>query len=190
MAGIDTPLSLLDRLLSHDDAEAWHQFSILYEPLIQRWVGRLVVQAADVDDVVQEVLKALLEGLPTFQHNHRPGAFRSWLKSITIHRIRRRWRAQRLTAQQISDAKGLEDPHSGISRLWDQEHDRHVLRVLLERVRPEFDARDWGIFQRLVFEEASPRDVALDLGISPNAVYVAKARVLKRLRVEGRGLIE
>ena len=190
MPGTDTPLSLLDRLLSHDDAEAWDQFSVLYEPLIRRWVGRLVAQADAVDDIVQEVLKALLEGLPKFQHNLRPGAFRSWLRSIAVHRVGRHWRAQHLTADQISEVKGLEDPHSGISRLWDQEHDRHVLVVLLERIRPEFDARTWEIFQRLVFEGDSPRDVARDIGTSANVVYIAKARVLKRLRLEGRGLIE
>jgi RNA polymerase sigma-70 factor (ECF subfamily) len=190
MAAIDTPLSLLDQLLSHDDDEAWRQFSILYEPLIRRWVGRLVSQSDAIDDVVQEVLKALLEGLPAFQHNLRPGAFRSWLRSITINRIRRHWRAQHLAAEAISDLQDLEDPHSGISRLWDQEHDRHVVKVLLERLRPEFDDRTWGIFERLVFEEASARDVARDLGISANTVYIAKARVLKRLRLEGRGLVE
>jgi len=190
MAGIDTPLSLLDRLCSHDDAEAWRQFSIVYEPLIRRWVGRLVSQTAAIDDVVQEVLAGLLEGLPRFEHNRRAGAFRAWLRSITIHRIRRHWRAQHLDSDPISEVNELEDPHSGISRFWDQEHDRHVLGVLLERVRPEFDARTWNVFHRLVFDGVSARNVARDLGISANAVYIAKARVLKRLRLEAKGLIE
>ncbi len=190
MAGIDTPLSLLDRLLSHDDAAAWQQFSVLYEPLIRRWVGRLMSRSDAIDDIVQEVLKALLEGLPRFQHNSRPGAFRSWLRSITIHRIRRHWRAMHLAADPIPDLTNLEDPSSGISRLWDREHDRHVVTVLLDRIRPEFDTRTWDIFQRLVFQEASPQTVAQDFGISANAVYIVKARVLKRLRLEGMGLIE
>jgi RNA polymerase sigma-70 factor, ECF subfamily len=190
MPGVDTPLSLLDRLLRHDDADAWQQFSILYEPLIRRWVGRLVSEPAAIDDVTQEVLAALLEGLPGFRHNLRPGAFRAWLRSITIHRVRRHWRDRRPTAEQISEARDLEDPHSGISRLWDQEHDRHVVRSLLEKIRPDFDAKTWDIFHRLVFAGCSPRDVAEDLGCSANAVYIAKARVLKRLRLEADGLME
>jgi RNA polymerase sigma-70 factor (ECF subfamily) len=190
MAAIDTPLSLLDRLLSHDDAEAWKQFSGLYEPLIRRWVGRLVSRPDSVDDITQEVLKALVEGLPRFRHNRRKGAFRAWLRSITIHRVRRYWRGKRPTVKQLSDARDLEDPRSALSGLWDEEHDRHVVRSLLEKVRPEFDDRTWEIFRRLVFGSSSPREVATDLGCSANVVYIAKARVLKRLRLEAKGLIE
>jgi RNA polymerase sigma-70 factor (ECF subfamily) len=77
-----------------------------------------------------------------------------------------------------------------MSRLWDQEHDRHVLRSLLERIRPEFEPQTWEIFRIVVFEGRSPRDVRRDFGCSANAVHIAKARVLKRLRLEARGLIE
>ena len=112
MAALDTPLSLPDRLLSHEDNEAWEQFSGLYEPVIRRWVGRLMSRADSVDAITQEVLKARVEGLPGFRYNRRKGAFRAWLRSITIHRIRRHWRDQRPTAMQLSEARDLEDPRS------------------------------------------------------------------------------
>jgi hypothetical protein len=67
-----------------------------------------------------------------------------WLRSITIHRVRRHWRDQRPSVKQLSDARDLEDPRSELSRLWDSEHDRHVVRTLLEKVRPEFDDWTWG----------------------------------------------
>jgi RNA polymerase sigma factor (sigma-70 family) len=143
-----------------------------------------------VDDIAQEVLKALVEGLPGFRHNLRKGAFRAWLKRITIHRIRRHWRAQQPTPAQLSEARDLEDPRSELSRLWDTEHDRYVIRSLLERVRPEFDDKTWDIFQRLVFGGCSPREIARDLGCTPNSVYIIKSHVLKRLRLEARGLVE
>lgn len=190
MAAIDTPLSLLDRLRNHDNDEAWRQFSILYEPLIRRWVGRLVPRPDSIDDVTQEVLEALVEGLPGFRHNLRKGAFRAWLRSITIHRIRRHWRDRRPTAAQISEVRDLEDPRSALSRLWDIEHDRYVVRSLLERVRPEFDSRTWDIFHRLVFGGCSTAEVARSLGCTANAVYIAKSHVLKRLRLEASGLVE
>ena len=190
MAGIDTPLSLLDRLLRHDDADSWNQFSTLYEPLIRRWVGRLISQSSAVDDIVQEVLKALLEGLPGFQHNHWQGAFRAWLRTITTHRIRRHWRDRGPIVGQVSDLGDLEDPRSRLSRIWDQEHDDHVVRSLLDRIRPEFDKRDWEIFRCLVFEGSSARDIAQKFDCTANVVFIVKARVLKRLRLEARGLIE
>jgi RNA polymerase sigma-70 factor (ECF subfamily) len=190
MASIDTPLSLLDRVRELNDPEDWRLFSQLYEPLIRRWVGRLVSQWDAIDDIVQEALKALLEGLPGFRHNLRPGAFRSWLRSITINRIRRHWEARPLNQVRSSEWEQLQDPNSGLSRMWDEEHDRHVLKVLLERIRPEFDDRTWAIFESVVFDEAKVRDVAEDFETSANAIYIIKARVLKRLRLEGRGLIE
>lgn len=189
MAGIDTPLSLLDRLLRHDDAAAWEQFAELYEPLIRRWVARLVTQPADVDNVVQEVLTALLEGLPKFRHNFHRGAFRTWLRSITIHRVRRHWRTRGPAAGPIPELENLEDPRSDLSRIWDDEHDRHVLHSLLEKIRPEFDDRDWRIFESLVLGGLPARRIADEEGCSPNAVYIVKSRVLKRLRLEARGLI-
>ena len=84
----------------------------------------------------------------------------------------------------------LEDPRSELSRLWDKDHDLHVLRALLDKIRPEFHAETWGVFERLVFHDASARDVAREFQISPNAVYIARSRVLKRLRLEGKGLID
>ena len=190
MAAIDTPLSLLDRLLSHENDEAWRRFSELYEPLIRRWVGRLVSRPDSIDDITQEVLKALVEGLPGFRHNLRKGAFRAWLRSITIHRVRRHWSDQHPNVKQLSDARDLEDPRSALSQLWDDEHNRHVVRSLLTRVLPEFDAKTQDIFRRVVFDGSTPRAVAADLGCSPNVVYIAKAHVLKSLRLEAKGLLE
>jgi RNA polymerase sigma-70 factor (ECF subfamily) len=190
IAALDTPLSLLDRLLCHEDDEAWQQFSVLYEPLIRRWVGRLVAEPHSVDDIIQEVLKALVEGLPGFQHNRRKGAFRAWLRSIMIHRVRRYWRDRHPNVMQLSQARDLEDPRSELSRLWDTEHDRHVVRRLLEKVRPEFDDSTWEIFRRLVFGGSTPREIAVDCKCSLNVVYMAKSQVLRRLRLEGEGLIE
>jgi RNA polymerase sigma-70 factor (ECF subfamily) len=190
MAAIETPLSLLDRLRSYKDHEAWQEFSGLYELLIRRWVGRLVSRPDSVDDITQEVLKALVEELPHFRHNLRKGAFRAWLRSITIHRVRRHWRDQQPTPAQLSDARDLEDPRSALSGLWDIEHDRYVVQELLKRIRPVLDDRTWDIFQRLVFRGCSPREIARDLECSPNVVYIAKSHVLKRLRLEARGLIE
>jgi RNA polymerase sigma-70 factor, ECF subfamily len=190
MAALDTPLSLLDRLLTHEDNEAWEHFSSLDEPLIRRWVGRLRSRADYVDDVTQEVLKALVEGLPGFRHNLRKGAFRAWLRSITLHRIRRHWRGQHPTAVQLSEARDLEDARSAQSRLWDDEHNRHVVRSLLEKVLPEFDDKVQQIFRRVVLGGSSPQEVAADLGCSLNVVYIGKSHVLKRLRLEAEGLVE
>jgi RNA polymerase sigma-70 factor (ECF subfamily) len=83
-----------------------------------------------------------------------------------------------------------EDPNSDLSRRWDREHDEHVSRRLLELIEPEFAPSTRRAFRRVVLEGAPAATVAAELGISVNAVFIAKSRVLGRLREEGRGLLE
>ena len=64
------------------------RLSNIYAPLIRRWVRPYVAQSADFDDVVQEVLTTLVSELSRFDHNGRTGAFRAWLRAITVNRIR------------------------------------------------------------------------------------------------------
>jgi RNA polymerase sigma-70 factor (ECF subfamily) len=84
----------------------------------------------------------------------------------------------------------LEDPDSGLSRLWDQEHDRHVLRRLLEAIASEVTPSTWEAFRRVTLEGKDEETVAAELGLSVHAVFVAKSRVLCRLRREAEGLID
>ena len=84
----------------------------------------------------------------------------------------------------------LENSTSELSQLWNEEHDRFVLKRLLELVEPHFAPSSWEAFCRVAFEGADPRDVATDLQISLNAVAIAKSRVLSRLRQEAEGLVE
>ena len=70
------------------DVASWRRLNDIYNPLIRRWVRPYVDQQADVDDVAQDVLTALVRELPRFEHNGRPGAFRAWLRAITVNRLR------------------------------------------------------------------------------------------------------
>jgi DNA-directed RNA polymerase specialized sigma24 family protein len=90
----ETSASLLERLRQQPAAADWQRLLDLYEPLLRGWLRRHDLQASDADDVVQEVLGVVVRELPHFEHNHRPGAFRSWLRTITVHCLRRFWRAR------------------------------------------------------------------------------------------------
>ncbi len=76
----------------------------------------------------------------------------------------------------------LEDPASDLSRRWDREHDQYVLQRLLELIEPDFRPATWRAFRRQVIDEASPEAVAAELGLTVNAVLIAKSRVLSHLR--------
>lgn len=189
-----TSLSLLDRARRGDDV-SWQTLAEFYFPLLRRWLARHGVQAADADDLVQEVLVVVARELPKFEHNGRLGAFRAWLKTILIFRLRDFWRSRKYRPAATGDSdflrslEELEDPRSELSRLWDREHDGQIVRLLANRVGNRFSDSTRAAFNRQVFDEASPEEVAQELGLSLNAVVIAKCRVLKALRQEGRGLL-
>jgi RNA polymerase sigma-70 factor (ECF subfamily) len=190
-----TPLSLLDRLRERPDQISWRRLVDLYTPLIRSTLSRYGVPDADAEDLLQEVLGVMVREVPAFEHNGRPGAFRCWLRKVIVFRLRAYWRGQK-TQPAAADSEfdtrlsELEDNASDPSRQWDQEHDAAVARRLLELLETEFTPSTWQAFRRQVLEEARPADVAAELGISVNAVLIAKSRVLRRLREEGRGLVE
>lgn len=193
---VETSFSLLDQLRERPDAGAWQRLVDIYTPLIHGWLRRRGLADADVDDLTQEVMTALVRELPHFEHDRRRGAFRSWLRTITVHRLRGFWRARRAHAQATGDSDflqtldQLEDPSSGLSRLWDQEHDRHVVHQLLRAIEPAFEPTTWQAFRRVVMDDARAATVAAELGISVNAVLLAKSRILRRLRQEMKGFVE
>lgn len=191
-----TSLSLLDRVSSSADQEAWERLVAIYHPLLERWLRSYEVQAADADDLIQEVLTAVLQEVGSFDHNRRAGAFRAWLRRILVNRVRNFWRSRNYaprasgTSSLLDRINQLEDDSSGLSRVWNAEHDRHVMAQLVESVRPRVQPQTWEAFRRQVFEGQRADVVAEDLGISLSAVYVARSRVLAILRREAAGLVE
>jgi RNA polymerase sigma-70 factor (ECF subfamily) len=190
-----TSATLLERLRDPRDADAWGRLNDLYSPLIRAWAERLGVRGADADDLVQEVLTVVVRRFPEFVHPERPGAFRGWLRAIAVNCARDAWRSRRLAPQAPggTDFGGylarLEDPGDALSREWDREHDVYLTRRLLERIRPDFEAKTWELFRRFVLESETADEVAAACATTPNAVYIAKSRVLARLREEAGGLL-
>jgi RNA polymerase sigma-70 factor (ECF subfamily) len=168
----ETSVSFLNSLQADSNSRSWHEFVDLYTPLIRIWLGSQNVREQERDDVAQEVMSVVLRRLPEFQRQ-RAGSFRNWLKTITVYcwKNYRRKHLQRFVATGGSDfgeaMQHLEDPQSQMSRQWDEQHDQYVLQRLLERIRP------------------SVRE-----GMTANAVYVAKSRVLSQLRQISEGLVD
>jgi RNA polymerase sigma-70 factor (ECF subfamily) len=188
-ASPDTSASLLERAQTTGSGEAWNTLVRLYTPLLQAWLTSAGLQSADRDDITQRVLEILVRQLATFRHNGRTGAFRAWLRGITVNLLREFWR-DRPSPATDSILQQLSDPGGQLSLLWDNQHDRHVLHSLLELVRPEFSVATWTAFTRVAVDGVPPRQVAEELGMSVNSVFVAKARVLARLRQRATGLID
>ncbi len=192
----ETSFSLLDRLRLQPDAESWQRLVNLYTPLIHSWLRRHSVPTADADDLTQEVMSVVVRELPRFQHSQQRGAFRNWLRTITVNRLRVLWRSRQTRPVATGDSDflkmldELEDPGSNMGRLWDREHDQHVARRLLELVEPHFEPATWQAFRRVVLDGLKAAVVAAELRMSVNSVLLAKSRVLNRLRQEMEGLTD
>jgi RNA polymerase sigma-70 factor (ECF subfamily) len=188
-----TPISLLARLRQCTDSSAWRRWFDLYRPIIHRFLRRPELQAADLEEVVGEVLVTVVREIPHFHHNGRAGAFRCWLRQVMANRLRefRRARRERPGGDGVWDRLlgEVESPDSGLAKAWDREHDQLVLRRMLELVEPEFEATTWQAFRRLVLDGEPAEQVAAALAISVNAARIAKCRVLSRLRQEAHDLI-
>lgn len=192
---METSASLLERLRHAPQEADWGQLVELYTPLIRVWMRRYSSSQQDADDVVQEVLSIVVRKLPAFERQ-RTGSFRTWLRSITVNCLRESWRADRFRPsaaggsqfQQVLDQ--MADPNSQLSQLWNKEHDQHVLQSLLNQVRPSLPEDTWQAFKRVSVDGHTAAHVAEDLGITVNSVYIAKSRVMSKIRELGRGLVD
>jgi RNA polymerase sigma-70 factor (ECF subfamily) len=191
----ETRQSLLLRAQNGEET-CWRDLTGLYRPLIIGWLTRQGVPASDLDDLSQDILLSVVKHLPGFQHSGRRGAFRTWLRTIVCSRTADYWRAIN-AGTAASGGSGataalhqIADPDSDLNRQWDQEHDNYVLHCLLDLVELEFEPNTLRAFHRLALDGASGAEVAEELGLSVSAVYVAKSRVMQRLRQEAEGLID
>src|SRR5262249_12794336 len=158
----------------------------LYAPLLRRWAQCEAGNAADRDDLVQEVLLELYRRLPSFEYDGS-GRFRGWLRTQFTY-VRLNW--ARKAGREL--LLGEQTPERAAPPEQDEAEEREYRHSLLRRarelIRPEFTEVTWRAFEAQVGGRKAA-DVAAELGISRAAAYVAKSRVLARLRQELEGLL-
>ena len=185
---MDTPASLLERL-REPSGDAWERFVRLYTPFIYGWARGAGLQTADAADLVQEVLTALLQALPGFDYN-RQQSFRAWLRTVTLNKWRDRCR--RLAARPagpLAQADEVAEPEESDS-FAEREYRQQLVARALEIMQAEFQPATWKACWEFVVNSRPAAAVARELQISENAVYIAKSRVLRRLREELAGLLD
>jgi RNA polymerase sigma-70 factor (ECF subfamily) len=169
----------------------------LYEPLVLRWCRRANFGNADAADITQEVFLAVSGHIGAFRMEEAGHTFRGWLRTITDNKICDHLRKSPPNRAQTggSDAyQGLLNVQaaepSDASEAEAADEIGVLYRRALELIVSDFEDVTWKAFWRVVVEGQPPSGVAQDLAISRNAVYLAKARVLQRLRDEFKDLIQ
>lgn len=183
-----TPGSLLERLRDPHEADAWSRFVRLYTPLLFTWTRKLGMQESDASDLVQDVFIVLVKQLPEFRYDPEK-SFRAWLKTIILNRWRDRCRRKPPAGIPDATLDHLAAPEE--APLFEElEYRQQVIRRALHLMQVEFPEKTWkACWEHVVAGRPAP-EVAAELGIAVGSVYVAKSRVLSRLRQEIHGLLE
>lgn len=184
----ETRASLILRLKDAADVAAWDEVAAIYGPLVFRLAIRQGLQAADADDVVQEVFAAVASTVTKWVEQPQRGRFRSWLltiaRNIAINVLTRRppGSVGRGGEEAIDTLASLPVPDGQFSSQFDLEYQQEVYRWAAEQVRESVVRVTWDAFHLTHMEGVSIADAAKQLGISVGNVYIARSRVMSRLR--------
>lgn len=179
--------SLVERLKTHDP-EAWRRFTVIYGPLVLGWSRRAGLQETDATDVVQETFQAVAVRVGDFHRDRPDDSFRGWLWTIARSKLHDHFRRRGRQPQ----ATGGSAAHQQLEELPERppaDRDGHremaaVARRALAIIQTDFQETTWRAFWRTAIDDRRATDVAAELGLSVAAVYMAKSRVLVRLRQE------
>jgi RNA polymerase sigma-70 factor (ECF subfamily) len=184
-----TSASLIERLgqPSQSDA-AWNRFVQLYTPLFFHWARRLGLTSADAADLVQDVFTVLVQKIPTWTYDPAK-SFRGWMRTVLINKWRETKRRRTVDAANLVQAADVAEPDPALA-FDEADYHRHLVGRALELMQAEFQPATWQACWQCVVHGRSPGEVAAELGITVNAVYLAKSRVLRRLHQELNGLLD
>lgn len=184
----NTRISLIARLSDISDHEAWREFAALYEPFIYRQGRRFGLQPADARELVQEVLIAVSKAVRNFEVAPDRGRFRTWLYAVGRNvclRYLAKLRSRELSGQNseltalLAELPNRESTDTGELNV---ELQRHFFLAMSRQARSEFQPNTWAAFWQTAVENHSIQSVAEGLKLSVGAVYVARSRVMARLK--------
>ncbi len=156
----------------------------MYSPLLLRYARKRGLQEADAADVTQDVLVQLAKSIRSFEYQPERGRFRDWLGTVVRHRVLRFFKREANQARR-ADGEWLDDlPATQQDSDWSDAFNAHILNAALEHVRPHFEEATWEAFRLAWLEQQPATTVAKKLDVPVAGVYLAKSRVLKRLREE------
>jgi RNA polymerase sigma-70 factor (ECF subfamily) len=187
-----TSTSLLQGLKEPGNDAVWTAYVGRYRPLIVRFGRRMNLKLEEAEDLAQETLLAFSKSYCAGNYDREKGRLRSWLFGIARNQLAQRNKRRTARAEHPLDGgdrlEELAVPQD-TEQAWEREWRDAVLRQCLEEIRREVNPKTFDAFRRFALEGRPADEVGKELGMSPNAVFGAKRRILERVR-ELRPLME
>jgi RNA polymerase sigma-70 factor (ECF subfamily) len=181
--------TLLVRIRDAQDQEAWERFVDTYAPLVYGFLRKRGLQDADAADLTQDVLRQVATAARSLEYDVGRGSFRGWLLTIVQNRLIDFWRREHVRERgtgdtdanhQLNQVAQPDDPST--SAEWDADYHRQLFHCAASIVRQDFSESTWQAFWRTAVDGQPGRDTAEQLGLTVAAVYLAKGRVMSRLK--------
>ena len=194
-SGPPTQPTLLLRIRDPNDRVAWEQFVDLYVPLVYGFLRKRGLQDADAADLTQDVLRNVSGGIKRLNYDQLRGSFRSWLFTVVQNRLADHWRHDLIRERASGDSNDQQrldlvpQPASEDSAEWDADYQRQLFQFAAGTIKGDFSDSTWQAFWKTAVEGQSGRDVARELGLTLAAVYLAKGRVMTRLKEQVQVLV-
>lgn len=189
-----TRATLLERLRDGDAVMAWEEFFQRYWRLIHAAARNRGCREHTAEEIVQEVMLTVFQRRDVFRYDPKRGRFRDWLRTVVRNAVaeHRRAPSQRVRARGGNAEDSFPEPADDGTpdAAWEAAFEDSMLAALLDVVRREVTPETFQAFELLALEELSGRQVARLTGLTRNAVYLARKRVLKRLQELGAGYRE
>jgi RNA polymerase sigma-70 factor, ECF subfamily len=179
---MDTPVTLLKRLCVQPAPGDWEHFVSLFTPLLRRWAVRFGVAAGDIEDILQDVFVLLLRELPRFEYDPSR-SFRAWLWTV-FRRNTLAWHKSQPRERFCADLLEQMPSPDGLAEASEQEYRRYLLSRIMRIVQGDYPERTWQIFEQVAVHGRKAAEIAREFGVTVNAVYLIRGRVMARLHEE------
>ena len=182
----DTSHSLIFRVKNPADGAAWTEFLGIYQPVVFRMARRRGLQDADAQDVIQQVFLSISKSIEGWIPGDLQPPFRAWLTTIARNAItkaltRRPRDAATGSTSMVELLEAQPDPQETTAEIL-AEARKELIRWATEQIRSEFSEATWNVFWLTAIEGVPIAEVAKSTGRSAGAVYVARYRVIARLK--------
>ena len=183
-----TTRKTLIQQIKNSDELSWDEFYGIYRPLVFAIGKKLLLSPSDCEDLMQKVMLVLFDGGALLRYDAGKGKFRTWFGSIVRNKAMEMVRESARNSTSASafpfplESPARTDAHDPFQELFDDEYCKYLFSLALDELRSRVEPETYDIFEMVVLQERSPKDVALYLGMNRATIDVYCSRCRKKLR--------